>query len=63
MFSLLASFLMLAAGEPVAPSELTPAEVVRELKPAELAEWHNVMRVTALGQARSEEHTSELQSR
>lgn len=52
MFALLASFLMLAAGEPVALPELTPAEVVRELKPAELAEWHNAMRITTLGQNR-----------
>ena len=50
MFALLASFLMLAAGEPVTPP--ADAEVVRLLNPAELAEWHNVMRVTALGQAR-----------
>jgi hypothetical protein len=62
MFSLLASFLMLAAGEPVAPSELTPAEVVRELKPAELAEWHNVMRVTALGQARVKQGQSIMET-
>ena len=52
MLSLLASFLMLAAGEPVAPPTVTDVEVVRLLKPAELAEWHNVVRVTALGQAR-----------
>jgi len=52
MLSILASFLLLAAGEPVAPPTVTDAEVVRLLKPAELAEWHNVMRVTALGQAR-----------
>ena len=52
MLSLLASFLMLAAGEPVAPPAVTDVEVVRLLKPAELAEWHNVVRVTALGQAR-----------
>jgi hypothetical protein len=52
MLSILASLLLLAAGEPVAPPTVTDAEVVRLLKPAELAEWHNVMRVTALGQAR-----------
>ena len=52
MFALLASFLMLAAGEPVAPPPLDAAEVVRQLKPAELAEWHNAMRITTLGQAR-----------
>ena len=52
MFALLASLLMLAAGEPVALPDLTPAEVVRELKPAELAEWHNAMRINALGEAR-----------
>ena len=52
MFALLASFLMLAAGEPVAPPTVTDVEVVRQLKPAELAEWHNAMRITTLGQAR-----------
>ena len=52
MLALLASFLMLAAGEPVALPELTPAEVVRELKPAELAEWHNAIRINNLGQTR-----------
>jgi len=62
MFSLLATFLMLAAGEPVAPSELTPAEVVRELKPTELAEWHNVMRITALGQARVKQGQSIMET-
>ncbi len=52
MFALLASLLMLAAGEPVAPPTVTDVEVVRQLKPAELAEWHNAMRITTLGQAR-----------
>jgi len=53
MLALLASFLLLAAGEPVTPPTIpSDPEVVRLLKPAELAEWHNVMRVTALGQAR-----------
>lgn len=52
MIALLASFLMLAAGEPVAPPPISDAEVVRELKPAELAEWHNAMRINALGQSR-----------
>ena len=52
MFALLASFLMLAAGEPVASPPLDAAEVVRQLKPAELAEWHNAMRITTLGQTR-----------
>jgi len=52
MFALLASLLILAAGEPVAPPPVTDAEVVRHLKPAELAEWHNTMRITTLGQAR-----------
>ena len=52
MFALLASFLMLAAGEPVAPPAVTDAEVVRELKPAELTEWYNAMRINALGQTR-----------
>ncbi|MBM3867951.1 MAG: hypothetical protein FJ384_03360 [Verrucomicrobia bacterium] len=52
MIALLASFLMLAAGEPVAPPPISDAEVVRELKPAELAEWHNAMRINSLGQSR-----------
>ena len=52
MFALLASFLMLAVGEPVPPPPIPDAEVVRELKPAELAEWHNSMRVNALGEGR-----------
>jgi hypothetical protein len=52
MFALLASFLMLAAGEPVDLPTVTDVEVVRLLKPVELAEWHNAMRVTTLGQAR-----------
>jgi hypothetical protein len=52
MFALLASFLLLAAGEPVAPPAVTDAEVVRQLKPSELAEWHNAMRATNLGQSR-----------
>jgi hypothetical protein len=52
MYALLASFLMLAAGEPVAPPSVTDAEVVPQLKPSELAEWHNAMRATSLGQNR-----------
>ena len=52
MFALLASFLMLAVGEPVPPPPIPDSEVVRELKPAELAEWHNSMRVNALGEGR-----------
>jgi hypothetical protein len=53
MFALLASFLILAAGEPVAPPAIKDdAEVVRQLKPNELAEWHNAMRIKALGQVR-----------
>jgi hypothetical protein len=52
MFALLASFLMLAAGEPVDLPTVTDVEVVRLLKPVELAEWHNAMRVTTLGQTR-----------
>ncbi len=52
MYALLASFLMLAAGEPVAPPPVTDAEVVPQLKPSELAEWHNAMRATNLGQNR-----------
>jgi hypothetical protein len=52
MFALLASFLMLAVGEPVAPPAVSDAEVVRQLKPAELAEWHNALRITHLGQTR-----------
>ncbi len=52
MYALLASFLMLAAGEPVPPPPVPDAEVVRQLKPAELAEWHNSMRVNALGETR-----------
>ncbi len=52
MYALLASFLMLAAGEPVAPPAVTDAEVVLQLKPSELAEWHNAMRATNLGQNR-----------
>jgi hypothetical protein len=52
MFALLASFLMLAAGEPVDLPAVTDVEVVRLLKPVELAEWHNAMRVTTLGQTR-----------
>lgn len=52
MYALLASFLMLAAGEPVPPPPVPDAEVVRQLKPAELAEWHNSMRVNALGESR-----------
>ena len=52
MFALLASFLMLAVGEPVPPPPIPDAEVLRQLKPAELAEWHNSMRVNALGEGR-----------
>ena len=52
MFALLASLLTLAAGVAAAPPAVTDEEVVRQLKPAELAEWHNAMRITALGQAR-----------
>jgi hypothetical protein len=52
MFALLASFLMLAVGEPVPPPPIPDSEVVRQLKPAELAEWHNSMRVNALGEGR-----------
>jgi hypothetical protein len=52
MFALLASFLMLAVGEPVPPPPIPDSEVVRQLKPAELAEWHNSMRVNTLGEGR-----------
>jgi hypothetical protein len=52
MFALFASILLLAAGEPVAPPAIPDAEVVRQLRPAELAEWHNAMRITTLGQSR-----------
>ena len=52
MNALLASLLMLAVGEPVPPPPVSDAEVVRQLKPAELAEWHNSMRVNALGESR-----------
>jgi hypothetical protein len=52
MNALLASLLMLAVGEPVPPPPVPDAEVVRYLKPAELAEWHNSMRVNALGESR-----------
>ena len=52
MNALLASLLMLAVGEPVTPPPVSDAEVVRQLKPAELAEWHNSMRVNALGESR-----------
>ncbi len=52
MYALLASFLMLAVGEPVPPPPVPDAEVVHQLKPAELAEWHNSMRVNALGESR-----------
>ena len=52
MYALLASLLLLAAGEPPALPTVTDAEVVRQLKPSELAEWHNAMRVTTQGQAR-----------
>jgi len=52
MNALLASLLMLAVGEPVPPPPVPDAEVVRHLKPAELAEWHNSMRVNALGESR-----------
>jgi hypothetical protein len=43
---------MLAVGEPVPPPPVPDAEVVRHLKPAELAEWHNSMRVNTLGESR-----------
>lgn len=52
MSVLLASFLLLAAGEPAAPLSVPDAEVVHHLKPAELAEWHNSMRINALGESR-----------
>lgn len=52
MHALLASLLILAAGEPVAPAPLPDAEVVRHLNPAELAEWYNSMRINALGESR-----------
>jgi hypothetical protein len=62
MFALLASFLMLAAGEPVAPPAVTDVEVVRQLKPAELAEWHNAMRITTLGQTRIKQGQSIMET-
>ena len=52
MNALLASLLLLAVGEPVPPPPVPDAEVVRYLKPAELAEWHNSMRINALGEGR-----------
>ena len=52
MHAFLASFLLLAAGEPVTPPPVSDAEVVRQLSPAELAEWHNSMRINALGESR-----------
>lgn len=52
MNALLASLLMLAAGEPVPPPPVPDVEVVRHLSPAEQAEWHNSMRINALGESR-----------
>jgi len=50
--ALLASLIFLAAGEPVPPPPLSDAEILRQLKPAEVMEWHNSMRITALGETR-----------
>jgi hypothetical protein len=52
MNAFLASLLILAVGEPVPPPPVPDAEVVHYLKPAELAEWHNSMRINALGESR-----------
>jgi hypothetical protein len=52
MNALFASLLMLAVGEPVTPPPVSDVEVVRQLKPSELTEWHNSMRVNTLGESR-----------
>lgn len=49
---LLASLLFLAAGEAPPLPVLTDAEVVGQLRPTELAEWHSSMRVVTQGEAR-----------
>ena len=52
MSFLLASLLFLAVGEAPPLPVLTDAEVVSQLRPTELAEWHSSMRVATLGQTR-----------
>jgi hypothetical protein len=53
MHALLASLLLLAAGEAPPPAPVLPdAEVIKYLKPSELAEWSNAQRTTLVGQQR-----------
>lgn len=60
MFALLASFVFLAAGEPLAPPLLTDAEVPRYLSPVELSEWKNSLVTAQRGQTRLNQANSVL---
>jgi hypothetical protein len=54
MYAFLASLIFVAAGEvaPPPPPTLPDTEVVRYLKPVELIEWNNALRITSAGLAR-----------
>jgi hypothetical protein len=55
MYALLASLIFVAAGEvaPPPPPPVPDSEVVRYLKPNELAEWNSAMRITMAGDSRA----------
>ncbi len=59
MHALLASFLLLAAGEATPPVPVMPdVEVVKYLKPPELVEWANSQRLTQAGETRARQGNS-----
>ncbi len=55
MYALLASLIFVAAGEvaPPPPPPIPDVEVVRYLKPNEMAEWSSAMRITQAGDTRA----------
>ena len=50
---ILASLMLIAAGEVVPPPPVPDAEVVRYLKPNELVEWNGAMRLHSAGETRA----------
>lgn len=52
MYAFLASLIFVAAGEVAPPPSIPDAEVVRYLRPNELAEWNSAMRISSAGETR-----------